>query len=95
MRAGYGLNEGGGDRCVFGGRPDYLGAVAGKATAPFKLRPHGPSRHPSAPHAPDNPLAKAVPDADAPARCRQHHPSVEGVPAQRARVMIRHRSETS
>ncbi len=68
VRAGYGLNEGGGERCVFGGRTYYLCAVAEKATAPFKLRLHGRSGHASVPHAADNALLKAGPVLDALAR---------------------------
>jgi acetylornithine deacetylase/succinyl-diaminopimelate desuccinylase-like protein len=66
--AGYGLNEGGGERCVFGGRTYYLCAVAEKATAPFKLRLHGRSGHASDPHAAENALLKAGPVLDALAR---------------------------
>ena len=65
---GYGLNEGGGERCVFGGRTYYLCAVAEKATAPFKLRLHGRSGHASDPHAADNALLKAGPVLEALAR---------------------------
>jgi acetylornithine deacetylase/succinyl-diaminopimelate desuccinylase-like protein len=68
LRGGYGLNEGGGERCVFGGRTYYLCAVAEKATAPFKLRLHGRSGHASDPHAADNALLKAGPVLDALAR---------------------------
>ena len=65
VRAGFGLNEGGGERCVFGGRVYYLCAVGEKATAPFKLRLHGRSGHASDPHAADNALLKAGPVLDA------------------------------
>jgi hypothetical protein len=68
VRAPFGLNEGGGDRCVFGGRRYYLCAVAEKATAPFKLRLRGRSGHASDPHAADNALLKAGPVLDALAR---------------------------
>ena len=68
VRAPFGLNEGGGDRCVFGGRTYYLCAVAEKATAPFKLRLRGRSGHASDPHAADNALLKAGPVLDALAR---------------------------
>jgi acetylornithine deacetylase/succinyl-diaminopimelate desuccinylase-like protein len=68
LRAVYGLNEGGGDRCVFAGRTYYLCAVAEKATAPFRLRLHGRSGHASDPHAADNALLKAGPVLDALAR---------------------------
>ncbi len=65
VRAGFGLNEGGGERCVFGGRVYYLCAVGEKATAPFKLRLHGRSGHASDPHAADNALLKAGPVLEA------------------------------
>ncbi len=61
VRATYGLNEGGGERCIFGGRTYYLCAVAEKATAPFRVRLHGRSGHASDPHAADNALLKAGP----------------------------------
>ena len=68
IRAPFGLNEGGGERCIFGGRTYYLCAVAEKATAPFKLRLRGRSGHASDPHAADNALLKAGPVLDALAR---------------------------
>jgi acetylornithine deacetylase/succinyl-diaminopimelate desuccinylase-like protein len=68
VRAAYGLNEGGGERCVFAGRTYYLCAVAEKATAPFKVRLHGRSGHASDPHAADNALLRAGPVLDALAR---------------------------
>jgi len=68
VRATYGLNEGGGERCVFGGRVYYLCAVAEKATAPFRIRLHGRSGHASDPYAADNALLKAGPVLDALAR---------------------------
>ena len=68
VRGGFGLNEGGGERCVFGGRAYYLCAVAEKATAPFRLRLHGRSGHASDPHAADNALVKAGPGLEALAR---------------------------
>jgi acetylornithine deacetylase/succinyl-diaminopimelate desuccinylase-like protein len=68
VRAGFGLNEGGGERCVFGGSVFYLCAVGEKATAPFKLRLHGRSGHASDPHAADNALLKAGPVLEALAR---------------------------
>lgn len=64
----FALNEGAGERCVFGGRVYYLCAVGEKATAPFKLRLHGRSGHASDPHAADNALLKAGPLLDALAR---------------------------
>lgn len=68
VRAGFGLNEGGGERCVFGGRVYYLCAVGEKATAPFKLRLYGKSGHASDPHAAENALLKAGPVLEALAR---------------------------
>ena len=68
VRAGFGLNEGGGERCVFGDRVFYLCAVGEKATAPFKLRLRGRSGHASDPHAADNALLKAGPVLEALAR---------------------------
>ena len=65
VRADFGINEGGGERCVFGDRVFYLCAVGEKATAPFKLRLHGRSGHASDPHAADNALLKAGPVLEA------------------------------
>ena len=65
MRAAFGLNEGGGERCVFGGCVYYLCAVGEKATAPFRIRLRGRSGHASDPHAADNALLKAAPVLDA------------------------------
>ena len=65
LRADFGLNEGGGERCVFGGRVFYLCAVGEKATAPFKLHLRGRSGHASDPHAADNALLKAGPVLEA------------------------------
>ena len=65
MRAEFGLNEGGGERCVFGRRVYYLCAVGEKATAPFRLRLRGRSGHASDPHAADNALLKAAPVLEA------------------------------
>ena len=68
VRANFGLNEGGGERCVFGGSVYYLCAVGEKATAPFRLRLHGRSGHASDPYAADNALLKAAPVLEALAR---------------------------
>ena len=68
VRADYGLNEGGGERCVLGGRTYYLCGAGEKMTAPFKLRLHGRSGHASDPHAADNALLKAGPLLEALAR---------------------------
>jgi acetylornithine deacetylase/succinyl-diaminopimelate desuccinylase-like protein len=61
VRAEYVLNEGGGDRVVFGGRPLYLCSVAEKMSAPFLLRVRGRSGHASMPGIADNALVKAAP----------------------------------
>lgn len=68
VRTAFALNEGGGERCVFGGRTYYLCAVGEKATAPFRLRLHGRSGHASDPHAADNALLHAGPVLEALAR---------------------------
>jgi acetylornithine deacetylase/succinyl-diaminopimelate desuccinylase-like protein len=68
VRADFGLNEGGGERCVLGGRVYYLCAVGEKMTAPFKLRVRGRSGHASDPHAADNALLRAAPLLEAIAR---------------------------
>jgi len=68
VRAGFGLNEGGGERSVFGGRVYYLCAVGEKATAPFRLRLRGRSGHASDPHSADNALLMAGPVLEALAR---------------------------
>src|SRR5206468_10991817 len=60
VRADYSLNEGGGDRVVFGDRPFYLCAVAEKMTAPFNISVHGRSGHASMPGIADNALVKAA-----------------------------------
>jgi acetylornithine deacetylase/succinyl-diaminopimelate desuccinylase-like protein len=70
VRADFGVNEGGGERCVFGDRVFYLCAVGEKATAPFKLRLQGRSGHASDPHAADNALLKAGPVLEALERLR-------------------------
>ncbi len=68
VRAAFALNEGGGERCVLGGRVYYLCCVGEKATAPFKLRLRGRSGHASDPHTADNALLKAGPVLEALAR---------------------------
>lgn len=60
VRADYALNEGGGDRLVFGDRPVYLCAAAEKMSAPFRLRVLGRSGHASMPGIADNALVKAA-----------------------------------
>jgi acetylornithine deacetylase/succinyl-diaminopimelate desuccinylase-like protein len=59
LRAEYALNEGGGDRVVFG-RPLYLCSTAEKMTSPFLLRVRGRSGHASMPGIADNALVKAA-----------------------------------
>ena len=44
VRADYSLNEGGGERCVFGGKAYYLCAVGEKMSAPFRVHVRGPQR---------------------------------------------------
>jgi acetylornithine deacetylase/succinyl-diaminopimelate desuccinylase-like protein len=65
VRADFALNEGGGERVVFGDHVYYLCAVGEKATAPFRIRLHGRSGHASDPHAADNALLKAGPVLEA------------------------------
>jgi acetylornithine deacetylase/succinyl-diaminopimelate desuccinylase-like protein len=60
VRAEYALNEGAGDRVVFGGRPFYVCASAEKMSAPFRLRILGRSGHASMPGIADNALVKAA-----------------------------------
>ncbi|MGH2996743.1 MAG: M20/M25/M40 family metallo-hydrolase, partial [Gaiellaceae bacterium] len=59
-RAEYAINEGGGDRVVFGDRALYLCAAAEKMTAPFRLLVRGRSGHASVPGIADNALVKAA-----------------------------------
>jgi acetylornithine deacetylase/succinyl-diaminopimelate desuccinylase-like protein len=61
VRTDFALNEGGGERCVLGGRVLYLCAVGEKATAPFRVRLHGRAGHASDPHSADNALLRAAP----------------------------------
>src|SRR3712207_3463787 len=61
VRAEYSLNEGGGERVVFGGRPLYVCATAEKMSAPFRLRVRGRSGHASVPGIASNALAKGAP----------------------------------
>ena len=65
VRADFAVNEGGGERCVLGGRVLYLCAVGEKATAPFHLRLHGRAGHASDPHSADNALLHAAPVLEA------------------------------
>jgi acetylornithine deacetylase/succinyl-diaminopimelate desuccinylase-like protein len=65
VRADYCLNEGGGDRCVFGGNVFYLCAVGEKMSAPFRVSVRGRSGHASVPSIADNALVKAAPIIEA------------------------------
>ena len=60
VRADYSLNEGAGERYVFGGRGFYTCAAAEKMSAPFRLHVHGRSGHASMPGIADNALVKAA-----------------------------------
>ena len=65
VRADYALNEGGGERCVFGGNAFYLCAVGEKMSAPFRVHVRGRSGHASVPSIADNALVKAAPIIEA------------------------------
>ena len=65
VRADYSLNEGGGERCVFGDDVFYLCSVAEKMSAPFRLHVRGRSGHASMPAIADNALVKAAPYIEA------------------------------
>jgi acetylornithine deacetylase/succinyl-diaminopimelate desuccinylase-like protein len=60
LRCEYAVNEGGGDRVEFAGRPFYLCSVAEKMTAPFRVVVRGRSGHASMPGIADNALLKAA-----------------------------------
>jgi acetylornithine deacetylase/succinyl-diaminopimelate desuccinylase-like protein len=60
VRCEFSLNEGGGDRVVFGERPLYLCGTAEKMSSPFRLRVRGRSGHASMPGVADNALVKAA-----------------------------------
>ncbi len=80
VRAEFALNEGGGDRVVFGGRPFYLCATAEKMSAPFKVTVRGRSGHASMPGIADNALVKAARYVEALAAYRpkpRHIPETE------------------
>ncbi len=80
VRADYSLNEGGGERCVFGGVAFYLCAVAEKMSASFRVHVRGRSGHASMPAIADNALVKAAPIVEALGRYtppRQLIPEVE------------------
>jgi len=59
-RAEYAINEGGGDRVVFGDQAYYFCSTAEKMSAPFRLRVLGRSGHASMPGIADNALVKAA-----------------------------------
>jgi acetylornithine deacetylase/succinyl-diaminopimelate desuccinylase-like protein len=65
VRCDVSLNEGGGERCVFGGRVYYLCSVGEKMSAAFRVRVRGRSGHASVPSIADNALVKAAPYLDA------------------------------
>ena len=65
VRADFALNEGGGERCVFGGNVFYLCAVGEKMSAPFRVHVRGRSGHASVPSIADNALVKAAPIIEA------------------------------
>jgi acetylornithine deacetylase/succinyl-diaminopimelate desuccinylase-like protein len=80
VRAEYALNEGGGDRVVFGGRTLYLCSVAEKMSAPFRLVVRGRSGHASMPGIADNALVKAsrlIPRLGDYVPARRHGPETE------------------
>ena len=60
VRAEYCVNEGGGDRIVFGGKVAYLCSTAEKMSSPFRLRVRGRSGHASMPGIGENALVKAA-----------------------------------
>jgi acetylornithine deacetylase/succinyl-diaminopimelate desuccinylase-like protein len=60
VRCDFSLNEGGGERCVFGGRTYYLCSVGEKMSAAFRVRVRGRSGHASVPSIADNALVKAA-----------------------------------
>jgi acetylornithine deacetylase/succinyl-diaminopimelate desuccinylase-like protein len=60
VRCDFSLNEGGGERCVFGGRTYYLCSVGEKMSAAFRVRVRGRSGHASVPSISDNALVKAA-----------------------------------
>lgn len=70
VRADFSINEGGGERCVFGGDVFYLCSVAEKMSAPFRLHVRGRSGHASVPAIADNALVKAAPLVEALGRYR-------------------------
>jgi acetylornithine deacetylase/succinyl-diaminopimelate desuccinylase-like protein len=65
VRADYSVNEGGGERCVFGEDVYYLCAVGEKMSAPFRVHVRGRSGHASVPAIADNALVKAGPIIEA------------------------------
>ena len=69
-RAFVEINEGGGERCVFGGQVFYLCGVGEKMSAPFRVHVHGRSGHASVPSIADNALVKAAPIIEALGRYR-------------------------
>ncbi len=68
VRADFALNEGGGERCVLGGKVLYLCSLGERQTAPFRLRIRGRSGHAANPYAADNALLAVGPVLEALAR---------------------------
>jgi acetylornithine deacetylase/succinyl-diaminopimelate desuccinylase-like protein len=60
VRCDYSINEGGGERVLFGDQVFYLCSTAEKMSAPFRLRVYGRSGHASMPAIADNALVKAA-----------------------------------
>ena len=88
VRADYSVNEGGGERCVFGDDVYYLCAVGEKMSAPFRVHVRGRSGHASVPAIADNALVKAAPIIEALGRYAPPQvliPEVAAVPRDGAR----------
>jgi acetylornithine deacetylase/succinyl-diaminopimelate desuccinylase-like protein len=60
VRCDYAINEGSGDRLVFGDRAYWICSAAEKMSSPFRIRVHGRSGHASMPGIADNALVKAA-----------------------------------
>jgi acetylornithine deacetylase/succinyl-diaminopimelate desuccinylase-like protein len=79
VRADLVINEGGGDRCVFGDRVFYTCGVGEKMTAPFVVRVSGRTGHASIPSASDNALVKAGPILEALGRLQPPRTMIDDV----------------
>ncbi len=77
VQADYSLNEGAGERCVFGGNVFYLCAVGEKMSAPFRIHVRGRSGHASMPAIADNALVKAASYIEA---LDRYHPPPQIIP---------------